>query len=248
MLDNDIRCSNILDDDMSEPQTTGNLKAIAKRSGLSGVQIAEQMGMRPETVSRHLNGKQNISIEDATRYAKILGCTPEDILFQRSMCPIIGELSNDGIFNNWGQDESKRRFLAGPLSFQPYHAAYLCPGWFTKKKTAIGIIDRRPIEKRYVHDQSVGQISLNYIQGIGDHKKDLIVAGYCFENSDFTTHTVRRIVNMVEAMQSIDRKKNAQYPHTEKEFMPNCKLVYSTPILFMLYDPPSTGFEIVKDN
>ena len=248
MLDNGIRCSNILDDDMSEPQTTGNLKAIAKRSGLSGVQIAEQMGMRPETVSRHLNGKQNISIEDATRYAKILGCTPEDILFQRSLCPIIGELSVDGIYNSWGQDESKRRYLAGPLSFQPYHAAYFAPGWFSKKKTAIAIVDRRPIDKRYVHDQSVGQIALTCIKGGGANGKDITVLGYPFENSDFNTHTVRRIVNMVAAMQSIDRKKNAQYPLTEKDYLPDCKLVWSTPILFMFYDPPSTGFEIVKDN
>ena len=50
-------------EDMTEQQTTGNLKALARRAGLSGVQIAEQMGLRPETVSRHLNGKQNISIE-----------------------------------------------------------------------------------------------------------------------------------------------------------------------------------------
>ena len=81
-------------EDMTEQQTTGNLKALARRAGLSGVQIAEQMGLRPETVSRHLNGKQNISIEDAMRYAKILGCTAEEILFQRSLCPIMRQAYN----------------------------------------------------------------------------------------------------------------------------------------------------------
>ena len=74
------------------------------------------------------------------------------------------------------------------------------------------------------------------------------MCGYPFENSDFSTHTVRRIVNMVEAMQSIDRKKSATYPLTEKDYMPKCELVWSTPVLFMFYDPPQTGFEIVKDN
>ena len=122
------------DDDMTEVQTVSNLKQLSKRAGMSGVQIAEQMGLRPETVSRHLNGKQNISIEDAIKYAKILGCSPEEILFQRSMCPIIGSLSTAGVLDMFGQDESKQRFLAGPLSFQPYHAAYFAPGWFTKKK------------------------------------------------------------------------------------------------------------------
>lgn len=235
-------------DDMTEQQTTGNLKALAKRAGLSGVQIAEQMGLRPETVSRHLNGKQNISIEDAMRYAKILGCTAEEILFQRSLCPIIGELETSGIFTHYGQNESKINYLAGPFSFQSYHGAYSCPGWFTKKKTAIAIIDTRPIDKRFVHNQSVGQISLNCIKGIGDGGKDLTVLGYPFENSDFSTHTVRRIINMVDAMQAKDRQKNINYPQMEKDYLSNCELVWSVPVAAMFYDPAAMGFECVKDN
>ena len=235
-------------EDMTEQQTTGNLKALARRAGLSGVQIAEQMGLRPETVSRHLNGKQNISIEDAMRYAKILGCTAEEILFQRSLCPIIGKLTTDGIFEHYGQNESKINYLAGPFNFQSYHGAYICPGWFAKKKTGIAIIDTRPIEKRYVHNQAVGQISLNCVKGIGTGGKDLIVLGYPFENSDFTTHTVRRIINMVDAMQAVDVKKGIKYPVAEKDFLPNCELKWSVPVSLMIYDPPAMGFECVKDN
>jgi len=236
------------DDDMTEVQTVSNLKQLSKRAGMSGVQIAEQMGLRPETVSRHLNGKQNISIEDAIKYAKILGCSPEEILFQRSMCPIIGSLSTAGVLDMFGQDESKQRFLAGPLSFQPYHAAYFAPGWFTKKKTAIAIVDRRPIDKRYVHDQSVGQISICMVKNCCGSGKNIAVCGYPFENSDFKTHTVRRIINMVEAMQSKDTKKKVQYPTSENDFMPNCTLQWATPVRFMLYDPAAEGFEILKDN
>ncbi len=234
--------------DMTEQQTTGNLKALARRAGLSGVQIAEQMGMRPETISRHLNGKQNISIEDAMRYAKILNCTPEEILFQRSMCPIIGELAPSGIFTHYGQNESKIRYLAGPLSFQSYHGAYFVPGWFTKKRTAICIIDTRPIDKRYVHNQAVGQISLNCIKGLGEDGKDVTVLGYPFENSDFKTYTVRRIVNMVDSMQKNETKKHVKYPIMEKDYLPECELIWSVPIWMTLYDPPALGFECVKDN
>jgi len=235
-------------EEMTEQQTTGNLKALARRAGLSGVQIAEQMGLRPETVSRHLNGKQNISIEDAMRYAKILGCTAEEILFQRSMCPIIGELAPSGNFTHYGQNESKINYFAGPISFQSFHGAYSCPGWFAKKKTSIAIIDQRPIDKRFVHNQSVGQISLNCIKGLGKDGKDLTVLGYPFENSDFTTHTVRRIINMVDAVQERERKENVKYPAMEKDFLPDCELVWSVPVSMMIYDPAAMGFECVKDN
>ena len=234
-------------DDMTEQQTTGNLKALAKRASLSGVQIAEQMGLRPETVSRHLNGKQNISIEDAMRYAKILGCTAEEILFQRSLCPIIGEMATTGIFTHYGQNESKINYLAGPISFQSFHGAYSCPGWFAKKKTAIAVIDTRPIDKRYIHNQTVGQISLNCIKNFQDGK-DVTVLGYPFENSDFKTYTIRRIINMVDAVQERDRKKPVKYPLLDKDFLPDCELVWSVPVLMMIYDPGAMGFECVKDN
>jgi len=234
-------------DDMTEQQTTGNLKALAKRASLSGVQIAEQMGLRPETVSRHLNGKQNISIEDAMRYAKILGCTAEEILFQRSLCPIIGEMATTGIFTHYGQNESKINYLAGPISFQSFHGAYSCPGWFAKKKTAIAVIDTRPIDKRYIHNQTVGQISLNCIKNFQDGK-DVTVLGYPFENSDFKTYTIRRIINMVDAVQERDRKKPVKYPLLDKDFLPDCELLWSVPVSMMIYDPAAMGFECVKDN
>ena len=234
-------------DDMTEQQTTGNLKALAKRASLSGVQIAEQMGLRPETVSRHLNGKQNISIEDAMRYAKILGCTAEEILFQRSLCPIIGELAPTGMFTHYGQNESKINYLAGPISFQSFHGAYSCPGWFAKKKTAIAVIDTRPIDKRYIHNQTVGQISLNCIKNFQDGK-DVTVLGYPFENSDFKTYTIRRIINMVDAVQERDRKKPVKYPLLDKDFLPDCELLWSVPVSMMIYDPAAMGFECVKDN
>ena len=46
-------------DNMSEVQSASNLKNLARKANLSGVEIAKQMGFRPETVSRHLNGRQN---------------------------------------------------------------------------------------------------------------------------------------------------------------------------------------------
>ena len=58
-----------------------NLKTIAKRAGFTGKALADERGVTPETVSRHMTGRVRLSLEDAGDYAAILGCTPEEILF-----------------------------------------------------------------------------------------------------------------------------------------------------------------------
>lgn len=236
-------------DPMTELQSVTNLKQLAKKAGISGVQIAEQMGFRPETVSRHLNGKQTISIDDAIKYARILNCSAEEILFKRSMCPLIGELdANTGIFKSFGEDESKRRYLAGPFNFTASDAAYFSPGWFSPKKTSIAILDSRPIVKNYIHDQSVGQISL--CQAKIQNKIETLLA-YPFENADFETYTLRKLISVVSGMGNKHGSRALQSP-TSKPLKDgvyeSVELIWATPLKAVIYDPPTSGFEIVKDN
>jgi transcriptional regulator with XRE-family HTH domain len=64
-------------------------------AGLSQRKVAEKMGLRPETVHRHVNNKTNLSIRDAKRYAKILNCPPESLIFDPEPMPVIGEFSDE---------------------------------------------------------------------------------------------------------------------------------------------------------
>lgn len=67
-----------------------NLKTIAKRAGFTGKALADERGVTPETVSRHMTGRVRLSLEDAGDYAAILGCTPEEILFDPRTVPVFG--------------------------------------------------------------------------------------------------------------------------------------------------------------
>jgi transcriptional regulator with XRE-family HTH domain len=235
-------------DAMTELQSVTNLKQLAKKAGISGVQIAEQMGFRPETVSRHLNGKQTISIDDAIKYARILNCSAEEILFKRSMCPIVGDLDKTGNFTSYGEDESKRSYLAGPYNFSPNDAAYFTAGWFSPKKTSIAIFDSKPIAKKYIHDQSVGQISL--CQAKIENKIQTVLA-YPFENADFETYTLRKLVSVVSAMGKSNETRplhNTTSKPLKNGIFESVDLIWATPLKAVIYDPPTSGFEIVKDN
>lgn len=239
-------------DEMTELQSVTNLKQLAKKANISGVQIAEQMGFRPETVSRHLNGKQTISIDDAIKYARILNCSAEEILFKRSMCPIIGSIDTDGTFESFGEDESKRSFLAGRLSFAPNDAAYFAPGWFSPKTTSIAVIDAKPITKKYIHDQSIGKISLCQAQ---INNKIQTILAYPFENSDFETYTLRLLCSVVSGLSANDGDMKSGNKKISPTTMPNttaivtnAKLLWATPIQHQIYDPILSGYEIIKDN
>jgi DNA-binding XRE family transcriptional regulator len=74
-----------------------NLKTIAKRAGFTGKALAEERGITPETVSRHMTGRVRMSLEDAGEYAAILGCTAEDILFDPRTVPVFGTCDADHV-------------------------------------------------------------------------------------------------------------------------------------------------------
>ena len=52
--------------------------------------IAAKKGVTPETVSRHMHSKIDMSMSDINDYAKILGCTEFDILFQNPPVRVMG--------------------------------------------------------------------------------------------------------------------------------------------------------------
>ena len=68
-----------------------NLLDIIQQSGYTNKEIAEKRGVTPETLSRHMHGHINMSIQDIEAYAEILKVTPQSILFNESPIPIIGE-------------------------------------------------------------------------------------------------------------------------------------------------------------
>lgn len=61
--------------------------------------IAAKKGVTPETVSRHCHDKIDMSMQDITDYAKILGCSTQDILYKNSPLAILANVGIDD--NGW---------------------------------------------------------------------------------------------------------------------------------------------------
>jgi len=75
-----------------------NLDVMIARAGMSKKDVASLKGITPETLSRHVHGKIQMTLQDAEHYAKILDCRPQDILFATKPVPILGyaHLNLDG--------------------------------------------------------------------------------------------------------------------------------------------------------
>lgn len=78
---------------------TNNLDQMIRRSGMTNTQVAEEKGIKRETLSRHKSGVIKITRQDAEEYAQILGCLPQQIMYQNSPIPLLGHMIQDG--NNW---------------------------------------------------------------------------------------------------------------------------------------------------
>lgn len=70
-----------------------NLDQMIRRSGMTNTQVAEEKGIKRETLSRHKSGVINISRQDAEEYAQILNCLPQMIMYQASPIPCLGKIA-----------------------------------------------------------------------------------------------------------------------------------------------------------
>ena len=67
-----------------------NLDKKIAESGMSKKEVAAAKGITPETLSRHVHGKIQMTLQDAEQYGKILGCTAQDVLFATNPIKVIG--------------------------------------------------------------------------------------------------------------------------------------------------------------
>lgn len=69
------------------------LQVAANNKGITNLELATQLDKRPESISRHMNSKTQISIEDAAMYGKILDIPPAILLFPPDPVKIKGYLN-----------------------------------------------------------------------------------------------------------------------------------------------------------
>jgi len=105
-----------------------NLEKYIKLSGMTKGDVAEQKGIAPESLSRHISGRSNFTVQDAIEYANILGTTPERILFEPRPTLIAGttDINEVAYYDN---SEPERRVVFNNVMPQTTH----CLSMDTKK-------------------------------------------------------------------------------------------------------------------
>ncbi len=104
-----------------------NLFNIIRQSGYTNKEIAEQRGVTPETLSRHIHGHINMSILDVEAYAAILNVQPQSILFKEAAIPIIGDCHVDSgglIHHNFASKHKQAVHLP-----DYYHSTLVAVSW-----------------------------------------------------------------------------------------------------------------------
>lgn len=151
-----------------------NLDAMISRSGMSKREVAALKGVTPETLSRQIHGKIQMTLQDAERYSKILDCSPQDVMFATPPVPIVGyckimqcdpeepDCPEVGV-------RIERQISAGKTMGKVYLQSYMQTNtaavvWSADKgyhgpwaewKNAVEFIEREPIEKGFVSDNAI---------------------------------------------------------------------------------------------
>jgi len=211
-----------------------NLAAKVAASRLTRKQIAEQKNVTPNTLSRHMKGEINLNIEDAIDYAKILECTPQEIMFVSEPLDIIGHnyICNDEKIRRtyYGSKTTKQIYI--PDYYLEDHAAFT---WETHEdydglwydwNRAVQIVRKDPIVKHYVDKQCFQNVSVvKFVEPREDcGNVQEISAGvlYPLPANRYTIHSPRLGV-----------------------LHENVKLIWATPQIQVIYRPNIRGCEFV---
>ena len=138
-----------------------NLKKLIRLAGLSHAEVAEKMGIAPESLSRHASGKSQFSIQNAKDYAEILNIDPSQLLFPNPQVKIFGKIidSNIVVMNDTSDPE---KWVSSPFRYPPYVGAII-----DKRESfnnfmdgAMLMIDVRPIQHQTIPQSAYGKNSI----------------------------------------------------------------------------------------
>ena len=68
-----------------------NLENCIRKAGKAKKEVAVAKGVTPETLSRHMHGRIQMTMLDAEEYARILNVPVQRILFKEEPIPVIGD-------------------------------------------------------------------------------------------------------------------------------------------------------------
>ena len=219
-----------------------NLNHMILRSGLTKRLVAEEKGITPETLSRHIHGKIQLTLNDAKDYSKILNCTPQEIMFKSNPAPILGYIHYNKSAEHsvdWLEYRKKNNakypggdvYLPGPKPFEVGAVLFNIPddydGPWIDYKDSLCVVQLDPIKQGYVSKDSIQQASYAKIKGGG------VLHGHVYPEpgGTYTVYNPWR--------QDLLSK--------ETEMRRGLKLDWAAPVIASVWQPTLRGIDIVYD-
>lgn len=213
-----------------------NLAKQIARSGLTNKEVGKLAGgWTPETVSRHISGNINMTLSHAEDYARVLNCSPYDIMFEAKPMPIVGActIEADGkIFREVGKKEFgvvySHTYRPDETGIIHWSVAdeYLGPWQYWKSSLESVLLD--PIRNKYVHKEAVGH-------------EAYVLTEKPYKYYDHSTRLAAGVVYPEPG--GVYTIHNGDTDMTLK----SQKLIWGTPVLSMIMRPDLRGLEIIFD-
>ena len=219
-----------------------NLNHMILRSGLTKRLVAEEKGITPETLSRHIHGKIQLTLNDAEDYSKILNCTPQEIMFKSNPARILGYIHYNKTAEHsvdWLEYRKKNNakypggdvYLPSPNPFEVGAVLFNIPddydGPWIDYKDSLCVVQLDPIKQGYVSKDSIQQASYAKIKGGG------VLHGHVYPEpgGTYTVYNPWR--------QDLLSK--------ETEMRRGLKLDWAAPVIASFWQPTLRGIDIVYD-
>lgn len=139
-----------------------NLDTIIRASGMTKKQVAHAAGITPETLSRHIHGKVQMTLENAEMYAEILGVSVQKIMFIHPPTPIVGEALLDSsdvttrtFYNTWSRGVQIKSYLGDDICAVQYRSTPDYAGIWYEYVNALCFYLKRPILEHFVDKNCV---------------------------------------------------------------------------------------------
>lgn len=208
-----------------------NLENKILEAGLTKRDVAAQKGVTPETLSRHMHGKIQLTLSDAEQYASILGCTAQSILFAAEPVPVRAsvDVAKDGT--------TERIVYPDPVGYLHMHDVFPEPVFAAKWNTAqdyagmfmdyinsVSLYLSKPIDDGFVDQRCMQHVCWASALNIEGQDGPKVIAGtlYPEPGGKFTVH---------EAYDDIMHR--------------GLILEWATPVVQVIFRPDLRGMEII---
>jgi transcriptional regulator with XRE-family HTH domain len=208
-----------------------NLEARIKISGMTKKEVAAANGVTPETISRQIHSKVQMTVSDAEKYAAILNCSVQQILFRTEPIPVVarGNISANGECTRTPCVIDGKCSPCGYVyAHEYYNTDNVALYWTVDKNTqaaekrlwdkSIVCMLRDPIENQYVHRKCIQNHCIVKVTG-----ENNLLSGELYPEPG--------------ALYTLDQ------PY-EKEISRGLKLEWATPIVAVTFRPELRGMHI----